>query len=119
VSLLRLHALTGEERYRERTEDILRMLGRLAGQHPTAFGHLLAAIDLLTGGVTEIAVVGDRPDLVQEVTGRYLPNAVLGWGEPYDSPLWSERRDGYAYVCRDYVCAAHVDEPDALVSALE
>ena len=84
------------------------MLGRLAGQHPTAFGHLLAAVDLLTGGVTEIAVVGDRPDLVQEVTARYLPSAVLAWGEPYDSPLWSERRDGYAYVCRDYVCAAPV-----------
>jgi uncharacterized protein YyaL (SSP411 family) len=119
VSLLRLHALTGEERYRQRAEDILRMLGRLAGQHPTAFGHLLAAVDLLTGGVTEIAVVGDRPDLVREVTGRYLPSAVLAWGEPYDSPLWSERRDGYAYVCRDYVCAAPVDEPAALVSALE
>jgi len=119
VSLLRLHALTGEERYRERAEDILRMLGRLAGQHPTAFGHLLAAVDLLTGGVTEIAVVGDRPDLVHTVTGRYLPSAVLAWGEPYDSPLWSERRDGYAYVCRDYVCAAPVDEPAALVSALE
>ena len=119
VSLLRLHALTGEERYRRRAEDILRMLGRLAGQHPTAFGHLLAAVDLLTGGVTEIAVVGDRPDLVHEVTNRYLPSAVLAWGEPYESPLWSERRDGYAYVCRDYVCAAPVDEPAALVSALE
>jgi len=44
---------------------------------------------------------------------------VLAWGDPYDSPLWSERRDGYAYVCRDYVCAAPVDEPAALVSALE
>jgi uncharacterized protein YyaL (SSP411 family) len=113
-----LHALTGDERYRQRAEDILRLLGRVAGQHPTAFGHLLAAVDLLSGGVTEIAVVGDRPDLVHEVTGRYLPSAVLAWGEPYDSPLWSERRPGFAYVCRDYVCAAPVDQADALVNAL-
>ena len=118
VALTRLSALTGIERFRTRAEDILRLLGRLAGQHPTAFGHLLAAIDLVSSGVTEIAVVGDRPDLVQEVTRRYLPDAVLAWGEPYDSPLWLERRDGYAYVCRDYVCAAPVDEPDALVNAL-
>ena len=118
VALARLSALTGIERFRERAEDILRLLGRLAGQHPTAFGHLLAAIDLLSGGVTEIAVVGDRPDLVHEVTRRYLPDAVLAWGEPYESPLWVDRRSGYAYVCRDYVCAAPVDEPDALVTAL-
>ena len=34
------------------------------------------------GGVTEIAVVGDRPDLVAAVHRRYLPRAVLAWGEP-------------------------------------
>ena len=45
-------------------------------------------------GITEIAVVGDRPDLVAAVQARYLPNAVLAWGEPYDSPLWEDRRDG-------------------------
>ena len=39
----------------------------VAGQHPTAFGHLLAAVDLLARGTTEIAVVGDRPDLVAAV----------------------------------------------------
>ena len=53
-------------------------------------------------GVTEIAVAGDRPDLVAAVHGRYLPDAVLAWGERYDSPLWAGRRDGLAYVCRDY-----------------
>ena len=45
-------------------------------------------------GVTEIAVVGDRPDLVAAVRARYLPNAVLAWGEPYESPLWQDRTPG-------------------------
>ena len=118
VSLTRLSALTGTDRYRERADGILRVLGRVAGQHPTAFGHLLAAIDLVANGVDEIAVVGDRADLVREVQRRYLPSAVLAWGEPYDSPLWMDRRDGYAYVCRQYVCQAPVDDADALVSQL-
>ena len=39
---------------------------------------------------------------------------VLAWGEPYESPLWQGRRDGFAYLCRDYVCEVPVDAPEAL-----
>jgi len=63
-------------------------------------------------------VVGDRPDLVAEVHQRFLPNAVLAWGEPYASPLWEGRKDGFAYVCRDYACQAPVDTVDGLVAQL-
>ena len=31
----------------------------------------------------------------------WRPDTVLAWGEPYDSPLWDGRRDGFAYVCRE------------------
>ena len=119
VGLLRLAALTGDDRYRERAEDIVRLLGTVAGRHPTAFAHLLEAVDLLDAGVTEIAVVGDRSDLVHVAQQRYLPNAVMAWGEPYDSPLWADRRDGFAYVCREFVCAAPVDDEAALAAQLD
>ena len=118
IALLRLGALTGVAVYRERGEDIVRLIGWLGGRHPTALGHLLAAVDLVASGTTEVAVVGDRADLVQTVTSRYLPNAVLAWGEPYDSPLWRDRRDGFAYVCRQYVCQAPVNDVPGLVNAL-
>ena len=118
VALVRLAALTGIDRYRDRAETILRLLSRVAGQHPTAFAHLLTAVDLVDAGVTEIAVVGDRPELVTAVQTRYDPAAVLAWGEPYESPLWHDRADGFAYVCRDYVCKLPVDDVDALLSAL-
>jgi uncharacterized protein YyaL (SSP411 family) len=111
--LLRLAALTGEERYREHAERVLALLGPLAGNHPLAFAELLAAVDLHQSGATEIAVVGDRPDLVAAAQARYLPNAVLAWGERYPSPLWEGRRDGFAYVCRDYACLAPVDTVEA------
>jgi uncharacterized protein YyaL (SSP411 family) len=118
VALLRLSALTGIDRYRERAEDILRLLGRVAGQHPTAFAHLLAAVDMIDAGITEIAVTGDRADLVAAVQQGFRPNAVLAWGERYESPLWHERRDGLAYVCRDYACQAPVDSAEALIAQL-
>lgn len=49
-------------------------------------------------------MVGDRPDLVGEALRRYLPRAVVAWGEPYPSPLWEGRQDGAAYLCERFAC---------------
>jgi uncharacterized protein YyaL (SSP411 family) len=118
VALVRLAALTGEPRYRRHAEQIVALLAPVAAEHPTAFPHLLQAVDLLVGGVVEVAVVGDAGPLVRVVHTSYLPDTVLAWGEPYPSPLWEGREDGKAYVCRDYACQAPVDSPDALLAQL-
>ena len=118
VALLRLAALTGEQRYRNHADQILRLAGPLAARQPTAFGHLLVAIDLATHGVDEIVVAGDRPDLVALAQRTFLPRAVLAWGERYDSPLWQGRADGAAYVCRDYACQLPAGDVDALAAQL-
>jgi uncharacterized protein len=118
VALLRLAALTGELRYRNQADQILRLAGPLAARHPTAFGFLLVAVDLATNGVDEVVVAGDRHDLVEVAQRMFLPGAVLAWGERYDSPLWQGRDDGFAYLCRDYACQLPVDEPAALTAQL-
>jgi uncharacterized protein YyaL (SSP411 family) len=118
VALLRLAALTGVDHYRARAADILRLVGTVAANHPTAFGNALAAIDLLASGVTEIVVSGEQPDLVAVASSMYLPNAVLAWGEPYDSPLWEGRSAAAAYVCREYSCLAPTTDPAVLRSLL-
>ena len=118
VALVRLAALTGKERYREKAEAIIRLVADPLSRHPTAFSHLLAAVDLLHAPVTEVAVVGDRPDLVKVVQSRYLPNVVLAWGEPYESPLFEYRDDGLAYVCENYACQRPTGDVDELVAQL-
>ena len=118
IALLRLGALTGEGRYTNHAEQILRLLGQVMPQAPSAFSNAMAAVDMVAGGLAEIAVVGDRPDLVEAVRSRWLPNAVLAWGTPYDSPLWEQRRDGFAYVCRNYACQAPADTVEMLVSQI-
>jgi uncharacterized protein YyaL (SSP411 family) len=60
-------------------------------------------------GLTEVAIVGDRPDLVRLARAVWRPDVVLAWGEPYESPLWEGRPEGFAYVCRDYACQAPQD----------
>ncbi len=110
VGLLRLAALTGEHSYRDRAQEIVTLLGGVASRHPTAFGHLLRAVELSTLGTVEVVITGDRPDLVAEVRRRWHPDGVLLWGRPRATPLWEGRTetglDGRAYVCRGNVCDA-------------
>jgi uncharacterized protein len=118
VALLRLSALVGEQSYADRAEAVMRLLAGPMARQPTAFAHLLEAVDLITAGTTEVAVVGDRSDLVEVVQRRYLPNTVLAWGERYDSPLFEARTDGLAYVCRNYSCRRPTGEVEELVAQL-
>ena len=118
VGLLRLGALVGDSRYTEAAEGVLRLLGDRVAKHPTAFGHLLGAVDLFHSGITEVVVTGDRPDLVAAAGGTWRPNVVLSWGERIPGPLWEGRDGDRAWVCRDFACRAPVDTPDGLRAEL-
>ena len=118
LGLYRLAGLTGEMRYSHQADRILQLLGGIISQSPSGFSHALAAIDLHLDGPTEIAVVGDRPDLRAVVDEAWRPNSVVAWGEPYESPLWDNRQDGHAYVCRNFACQAPQTTPDGLRAQL-
>ncbi|MBW3557000.1 MAG: thioredoxin domain-containing protein [Actinobacteria bacterium] len=118
VALLRLGALTGDRRYTTAGERIVGWLAPAMASAPQAFTYGLGGVDLTVSGIEEVAVVGDRPDLAEVVQARYLPRAVLAWGEPYPSPLWEGRIPGLAYVCRDFACQAPVERVEDLVAQL-
>jgi uncharacterized protein YyaL (SSP411 family) len=118
-ALLRLAALTGERRYAHQAERILQLLARIMVGAPSAAGNAIAALQTHHEGITEIAVAGDRPDLLVAVRSAWRPRAVLAWGERYESPLWESRTDGFAYVCHHYTCDAPADSPDVLLGQLE
>ena len=118
LGLLRLASLTGRSDFRERAIAILRLLGGIVPSAPTAFGNLLCAAHLVHVGVSEVVVCGERPDLVNALRGRWLPTTVMAWGERYDSPIWQERKEGLAYVCREWSCLAPSSDPQSLVDTL-
>ena len=118
VALLRLGALTGNARYTGAADRIVEAAREQIAHHPLAATYLLGAVDLSVSGVTEIAVAGDRSDLVEAVQARYLPNAVLAWGEPYASPLWEDRPAGAAYVCERYTCKTPATDVATLLDQL-
>jgi hypothetical protein len=118
LALARLGALTGDTAYTEQARRVIDLIGDLLARHPTAFGHTVLTADLLARGATEVVVTGDRPDLLTEVRRRWLPDAVVAWGEPTDSPLWTDRAPGYAYVCRGYSCQVPAADAGVLADQL-
>ena len=71
--LLRLAALTGEHRYEEAALGVIRLLHKIAAEHPVGFGHLLQAIDFHLAAVKEVALVGDGIEPLERVV-RALPS---------------------------------------------
>jgi hypothetical protein len=118
LSLARLGALTGTDRYTKTARQVVEMFGDLLTRHPTAFAHTVLTASLLVEGFTEVVITGDRPDLVDVVRGGWRPGVVLAWGQPTPSPLWEHRAGDRAYVCRNYACRLPADNADTLLAQL-
>ena len=118
IALYRLAALTGEQRFANHADRILQLIGGILGDTVGLYSNALLAVDLRRRGLTEVAVVGDRPDLVRIAHTIWRPDTVLAWGEPYESPLWHGRADGFGYVCRDYACQTPQDTVEGFIEAL-
>jgi uncharacterized protein len=128
MGLLRLSALTGEERYERHALGVLDLAHEIAAKHPTSFGHLLRALDLYTSTTLEVAIVGDdREDLVRVVRERLRPHLVVAASGTDQSasttvPLVQGRAqiDGRAaaYVCEHFACKQPVTEPADLKALL-
>jgi len=120
--LLRLAALTGEARYEQAAVGTLRLLHTIAPQHPTAFGHLLRALDFHLATVKEVALVGDDvAPFARVVRSQLRPHLVLAGGEG-DVPLLAGRDPvggrAAAYVCEHFACRRPVTEPEELAELL-
>jgi uncharacterized protein YyaL (SSP411 family) len=133
--LLRLAEFTGNDGYRERAQRLLAGLRDAMAQHPTAFGHLLCALDFALGPVKEVALAGDPAAgetraLLRVLFGNFLPNTVVALRRPGPEgeraerliPLLAGRPQlngkATAYVCEQYTCQLPVTEARALAEQL-
>ena len=104
AALLRLGTLCGDEQLSANGELLLDGLLAVALRQPLALASAVVASTLAGGGITEVVVGGDRPDLLAVARSRYEPDQVLAWGERTSSPLWEGRSGPVAYVCRQHAC---------------
>ncbi|HVC15624.1 MAG TPA: thioredoxin domain-containing protein [Acidimicrobiales bacterium] len=114
VALLRLGALSGSSRWTDAGTRICELAAPLAIGQPLAVADLLAALALVDHGA-QVVVAGTRPDLLGPLRRRWLPDAVVAWGEPGRGRLWEGRARDTAYVCHGFVC----EQPTRDVLALD
>lgn len=114
LAFLRLSALSGDRELYERAHDILRLLGRISESAPTAFCHAMSAAALFHSGTTEVVIPGNQTQFLDVVREQWRPHLVVAWGSPYPSPLWEDRTDDVAYVCRNFTCQLPASTTDAL-----
>ncbi|HKX30923.1 MAG TPA: thioredoxin domain-containing protein [Blastocatellia bacterium] len=131
--LIRLSLFTGEARYRESAEVLFKLMRTAMTRMPSAFGHLLSALDLALAAPHEIAIIGhpEAPEtraLIDAVFNRYLPNRVVALAVPGDDQaagrikLLENRQQvggrATAYVCHNFHCQLPVNDPQGLIAQL-
>jgi uncharacterized protein YyaL (SSP411 family) len=120
--LLRLARVYGEDELEQRAVGVFRLAGEMLARAPTAFGHLLCALDLHLAPPQEIAVIGPADsEVARAALAAYRPNAVVAFGPARGVPLLEGKSlvDGRpaVYVCERFVCAAPVTEPAAFAAS--
>ncbi len=125
MGLLRLAALSGERRYEQRAESVLRLFSGPAAQHPESFAHLLRALDFHLSATQEVALIGeDLTSLARVVRSAYRPHLVLAGGpEGSRAPALLQGRPRVegrptAYVCEHFSCQAPLTDPELLAGLL-
>ncbi len=125
MGLFRLAALTGERRYEQQAESVLRLFIGPAAQHPESFAHLLRALDFHLSATQEVALIGeDLGALAEVVRSEYRPHLILAGGpEGSRVPALLQGRSAIearptAYVCEHFSCQAPLTDPELLAGLL-
>jgi uncharacterized protein len=117
--LLRLARIYGDDELERAAVGVFRLARPLVERAPTAFGHLLCALDLWFSPPRELAIVGDPQSAVARAALELFdPNAVVAFGPAADIPLLEGKElvDGKpaVYVCEHFACRVPVTDPAML-----
>jgi uncharacterized protein YyaL (SSP411 family) len=130
--LLRLFHFTGDDRYYQKAEKVLRSYYDAMENQPFGFAHLLCALDLYLQKAKEVVIVGEpdvaAAELLANIHSVYQPNMTIQRASASDpleklSPLLSGKFqvDGKptVFVCHNFTCSAPVTTWDELRPLLE
>lgn len=129
--LVRLYALTGDEHYRDRADQLILAFGGAVTKNAFPHGSWLASLDTAVN-LTQIVIIGEKADAARDAlketvldlslpTGLLLvlePGANLPDGHPATGKTMIDGK-ATAYVCTGPVCSAPVTDAGDLRAALE
>ncbi len=129
---LRLFSFTGEERYHDRSEQILRLFRNLMNRNPYGASALLSVLDWYLSHPKEVVIVGGKglpltDTFLRTVGQRYLPNRVILAVEeatpgetalPLSIGKTSVNGGPTVYVCQRQTCSQPITDPRQLETLL-
>jgi hypothetical protein len=136
LNLLRIARMTGDVSLEETAARALRAAERRAARAPSAFTHLLGAVDFAIGPAREVVVVGaaggsDTREMLAAVVRPFRPNKAVLRREPgpagaeivqlapFTEPLVALGGKATAYVCRGFTCAVPTTDPGVAAEMLQ
>ncbi|HYZ76073.1 MAG TPA: thioredoxin domain-containing protein [Gaiellaceae bacterium] len=119
--LLRLARIYGDDELERRAVGVLRLVHDALPRAPSAFGHMLCALDFHLSPPRELAIVGPpESEVGRAALAGFDPNAVVAFGPAEDVPLLEGKTlvDGQpaVYVCERFACRAPVIDPAAFAA---
>ena len=124
-NLARLSGLTGEPKYLQQAERILKLFHQTLSESAASVPVMAAALDFVERGKQQIVLAGDRTSadfhaLLKVVQTRFLPNAIVMTPDtnPTVEAMTPVNGKSAAYVCQNYTCQAPVTDPEALAKLL-
>lgn len=124
-NLLKLGILFNKYHWQERSVNMLKSLQQAVVKYPTSFAVWAAAIQQLTYGINEIAVVGPGAKNMSEeiVYGHYIPNKIIAASNTINNniPFLSDKKPAETaniYLCKNRTCLPPFKNVEQLVSAI-
>jgi uncharacterized protein YyaL (SSP411 family) len=131
----RLALLTGDPKWTEHAQALLRTFSKSVGEYPAGFTHFLQGADLLLEPTREVVIAGhpernDTRELLQSLNTTYAPEAVALYRPagpdareitriaPYTAGMKPVAGRAAAYVCENFSCQEPVTDPKALAAKL-
>lgn len=135
LNLLRLSHLLGKPEFSRRAEETLRTLTAEFQNAPLAIPMGLIALEMALSPGEQIVLVGDRAapalqEMLSTIRSRFLPAAVTVLLDSKTSrDFFAQHAEFYAavneiddqptaYVCKNFVCALPINEPEKLEQQL-
>ncbi len=127
--LLQLHDLTLDERYLVPVVPMLDQLSAAMGEHPAAFGNLLAVLERHLADHRQLVLAGgaDAAELATVVQRQFEPFLTVAWASPeFDSATWPVLADralppgvsAAAFLCQGMTCLPPIVDPATLIATL-
>ena len=135
MNLLRLSRMTGNTKYDEKADQMLKMFGAPMRRQPSGFTAMLLGLRFVQNKSYEIVVVGEKEDsdtqrLLEVINEASIHQAALLVRDesskdaldqiaPFTVEMQALNDRATVYVCQDFQCNLPVNDPEELAALLK